>query len=76
MEILHNLAFGFGPRSCAGAALARGELQETVAKVLERMPNLRLDPEAEPPRFEGFLLRSYRPLHALFDPSWVFCSRT
>ena len=71
-----HLAFGFGPRSCAGAALARGELQETVAKVLERMPNLRLDPEAEPPRFEGFLLRSYRPLHALFDPSWVFCSRT
>ena len=62
-----HLTFSMGPRSCAGAALARGEIQETVAKVLERLPNLRLDPDAEPPRFEGFTLRSYRPLHALFD---------
>jgi cytochrome P450 len=63
-----HLAFSVGPRTCAGAALARGEVQESVAKALERLPNLRLDPDAEPPRLQGFLLRSYRPLHALFDP--------
>ena len=61
-----HLAFSFGPRTCAGAALARAEVEETVAKSLERLPNLRLDPDAEAPRFRGFLMRSYAPLHALF----------
>jgi cytochrome P450 len=62
-----HLAFSLGPRTCAGAALARAEIQESVAKALERLPNLRLDGDAEPPRLQGFLLRSFRPLHALFD---------
>jgi cytochrome P450 len=62
-----HLAFSIGPRSCAGAALARAEVQESAARVLERLPNLRLDPDAEEPQLRGFLLRSYRPLHALFD---------
>jgi cytochrome P450 len=64
-----HLTFSFGPRTCAGAALARAEVQEVVAAALTRMPNLRLDPDAEPPRFRYFLMRSYRPLHALFDPA-------
>jgi cytochrome P450 len=63
-----HLAFSFGPRTCAGAQLARAEIQEIVTAVLERLPNLRVDPDAEPPQFRGFLLRSFRPLHALFDP--------
>ncbi len=63
-----HLAFSIGPRTCAGAALARGEVQESVARLLDRLPNLRLDPDAESPRLSGFLLRSYRPLHAVFDP--------
>ena len=62
-----HLAFSVGPRTCAGAALARAEVQEAVAKSLEWLPNLRLDPDAEPPRFKGFTLRSFRPLHARFD---------
>ena len=48
-----HLAFSIGPRTCAGAALARAEVQESVAKALERLPNLRLDPDAEPPRLAG-----------------------
>jgi cytochrome P450 len=64
-----HLAFSFGPRTCAGQALARAEIEETMAMTLDRLPNLRLDPDAEPPRLRGFLLRSYRPLHALFTPS-------
>lgn len=63
-----HLAFSVGPRTCAGAALARAEMEESVSKLLERLPNLRLDPDAEAPTLRGFLLRSYRPLHALFDP--------
>ena len=62
-----HLAFSFGPRTCAGSALARVEVKEVVAAVLERLPGLRLDPDAEPPRLGGFLLRSYRPLHVLFE---------
>jgi len=62
-----HLAFSVGPRTCAGAALARAEVQESVAKLLERYPKLWLDPDAEPPQLRGFLLRSYRPLHARFD---------
>jgi cytochrome P450 len=68
-QFREHLGFSVGPRTCGGAALARAEIQETVSKVLERLPNLRLDPDAEPPSFRGFLLRSYRPLNALFDPS-------
>ncbi|HEX5195314.1 MAG TPA: cytochrome P450 [Solirubrobacteraceae bacterium] len=64
-----HLAFHSGPRTCIGAALARVELQESIAAFLQRFPDARLDPDAEPPRFEGFLMRSYRPLHARFAPA-------
>jgi len=64
-----HLAFHSGPRTCIGAALARAELQEAVRAVLDRLPDLRPDPSAEPPTFKGFLMRSYRPLHALFTPA-------
>ena len=63
-----HLAFHFGPRACVGAALARAELQETVSSVLRRMPDMRLDPDAPPPAFGGFVLRHWSPLHVLFTP--------
>jgi cytochrome P450 len=64
-----HLAFNFGPRFCAGAPLARAVIQEAVRGALERLPELRLDPEAERPRFSGFVLRSYQPLHVRCEPS-------
>jgi cytochrome P450 len=64
-----HLAFHSGPRTCIGAALARVELQESIAAFLTRFPDARLDPDAEPPRFQGFLMRSYRPLHTRFAPA-------
>lgn len=63
-----HLAFSVGPRTCAGAALARAEIQESAAEFLKRFPNMRLDPDAGEPELHGFLLRSYRPLRLLFDP--------
>ena len=64
-----HFAFHYGPRMCVGQALARAEIQEVVRGTLQRLPGLRLDPDAAaPPAFTGFLMRSYRPLHALFDP--------
>jgi cytochrome P450 len=64
-----HLAFHSGPRTCIGAALARVELQESIAAFLERFPDARLDPNAEPPSFRGFLMRSYRPLHTRLEPA-------
>lgn len=62
-----HLAFNKGPRKCIGTSFARAEMIEALRMVLAEMPNLRLDPEAEPPRFDGLFLRSWRPLHVLFD---------
>jgi cytochrome P450 len=64
-----HLAFHGGPRTCVGAALARVELQESIAAFLRRFPDARLDADAEAPTFQGFLMRSYRPLHARFTPA-------
>jgi cytochrome P450 len=63
----HHLAFLYGPRACPGATLARAELVEAVSAGLRRFPHLRLDPDAEPPVFRGFMMRSHRPLHVRTD---------
>lgn len=62
-----HLAFGRGPRSCVGAQLARVEMREIVNAVLDRLPNVRLDPEAAPPHFAGFYIRSHQPLNVRWD---------
>ncbi len=62
-----HLAFGRGPRSCVGAQLARVEMREILGSVLDRLPNVRLDPDAEPPRFSGFYIRSHQPLNVVWD---------
>ncbi|MCK1823478.1 cytochrome P450 [Streptomyces sp. XM83C] len=36
-------AFGYGPHYCLGAALARVEMQEGIARMLARFPGLRFD---------------------------------
>jgi cytochrome P450 len=62
-----HVAFNYGPRTCLGAFLARTELASSVSMGLERFPSMRLDPDHEAPRYKGFLMRSYRPLHVLTD---------
>jgi cytochrome P450 len=63
--------FGFwrGPRQCPGRPLARLEMQTFVNVLLERVTDLRLDPDAEPPLYEGLLLRRWAPLNVLFTPA-------
>lgn len=65
-----HLAFSFGPRTCAGAALARAEIQEAVSSMLRWFPDLRLDDSAtaSDDDYRGFALRSYAPVAARFTP--------
>ena len=43
-----HLALGFGPHYCLGANLAKMEIKATLARILERLPGLRLAEGAEP----------------------------
>ena len=64
---LSHLAFNVGPRHCAGAWLARMEAYESILALLA-LPDLRRDPDAPPPRYEGLVARTFRPLHVRFTP--------
>jgi cytochrome P450 len=65
----HHLAFGTGQHQCLGMHLARLELRVGLATILDRLPNLRLDPEGEGAIIEGYAFRGPRALPVLFDPS-------
>jgi cytochrome P450 len=52
-----TLAFGNGPHVCLGMHVARAEMFVGISALLDRLPNLRLDPDAEPPRYIGFYER-------------------
>lgn len=62
-----HLAFNKGPRSCVGMGLARAEMRDAVASVLDNLPNVRLDETAEAPIFKSLFMRSWRPLNVTFD---------
>jgi cytochrome P450 len=63
----NHLGFYPGPRTCPGQGLARLELARMLRAILERLPGLRLDPDAAPPRYTGATPRTWRPLHVVFD---------
>ena len=47
--------------------LARLELRVGLDAILDRLPNLRLDPDAAPPDIEGLAFRGPDALPVLFD---------
>ena len=61
-----HIAFGFGPHMCLGMHLARMETRVAVDALLDRLPRLRLDPEADPPFVQGTAFRSPPALHVRF----------
>jgi cytochrome P450 len=63
-----HLAFAGGAHVCVGALLARQEARTAVRLLLERLPNLRLDPD-RPAAFSGWEFRSPEHMHLVFDPS-------
>jgi cytochrome P450 len=64
-----HIAFGTGRHQCLGMHLARLELRVGLNAVLDRLQNLRLDPDEPEPRVEGIAFRSPPHLPVLFDPS-------
>ena len=68
--VQHHLAFGTGQHQCLGMHLARLELRVGLDIILDKLPNLRLDPDAaDQAVIEGYAFRGPRALPALFDPS-------
>jgi cytochrome P450 len=61
-----HFAFGRGPRQCPGRALARLELVSIISVLLERFDELRIDEDAPPPQYIGWLQRHWTPLHTVF----------
>ena len=61
------MAFGTGQHQCLGMHLARLELRVGLEVILDRLPNLRLDPDAEPPLIQGLAFRGPTTLPVLFD---------
>jgi cytochrome P450 len=66
-QLAHH-AFGFGAHVCLGMHLARAETVAAVNAVLDRLPNIRFDPEAEDIYISGTTFRAPVALPVLFDP--------
>jgi len=66
-ERKRHMAFGFGPHVCIGQHLARMELTMALNTLLDQLPNLRLDPEKEPPVVTGLAMRGAHSVHVVWD---------
>ncbi|MBD8561834.1 cytochrome P450 [Pseudomonas fluorescens] len=63
-----HIAFSTGPHVCIGQHLARIEMTRALTTVLDRLPNLRLDPDMPKPRVQGVWMRVPHHIHVRFDP--------
>jgi cytochrome P450 len=61
-----HISFAAGPHMCLGMHLARLEMRSAVNALLDRMPDMRLDPEAEDVHIHGEVFRSPPELPVLF----------
>jgi cytochrome P450 len=62
-----HFGFSTGPHVCIGQHLARLEMERALTAILDRLPNLRLDPDYPPPESRGFHLRTPHHIHVRFD---------
>jgi cytochrome P450 len=61
-----HVTFGHGPHICLGMHLARMETRVAIGKLLDRLPDLRLDPDAPAPLIQGVAMRSPNALPVVF----------
>jgi cytochrome P450 len=62
-----NFGFAFGPHVCIGQHLARVEMTRALNAILDRLPNIRLDPALPPPQIQGTMMRVPKHIHVCFD---------
>jgi cytochrome P450 len=61
-----HISFGHGPHVCLGLHLARIEMRVALNLLLDRLPDLRLDPDADDPHIRGQVFRSPTAVPVLF----------
>jgi cytochrome P450 len=64
-----HIAFAHGPHMCLGMHLARLETRALVNRVLDRLPDLALDPGDRDPHILGQIFRSPNCLPVTFTPT-------
>ncbi|WP_029112581.1 cytochrome P450 [Mycobacterium sp. URHB0044] len=64
-----HLGWGHGVHVCLGMHLARLEMRTAINLLLDRLPNLRMDPDGDDPHIRGQVFRSPTSLPVLFDPT-------
>jgi cytochrome P450 len=65
-KIVAHLTFGAGPHVCLGMPLARMETTVAINALLDRLPDLHLDPTAPRPVINGVAFRSPAALPVVF----------
>jgi cytochrome P450 len=63
-----HASWGHGVHVCLGMHLARLEMRVALNRLLDRLPNLRLDPAGDDPHIRGQVFRSPTSLPVVFDP--------
>ena len=63
-----HVAFGQGNHICLGIHFARMELRVALELIIERLPRLRLDPDAQDVHIAGLFARTALHLPCLWDP--------
>lgn len=63
---VRHFGFGGGPHICVGMHLARLQIREAISTLLDRLPELRLDPAFPPPVIRGFHFRAPPELRVIF----------
>jgi cytochrome P450 len=64
-----HFAFARGSHICVGQHLARVEMTRALNAILDRLPNLRFDPDMPPAEIRGSMMRVPRHLYVRFDPA-------
>jgi cholest-4-en-3-one 26-monooxygenase len=64
-----HMAFGFGSHFCLGNRLARMELSVMFDRLLDRLPDIALAEDAEPPKRAANFVSGYETMPVVFTPS-------